>query len=147
MARPLPGHDLTQLLAKGAAAGPNDLRAGSLFCFNMFLSVDSDYLRSIQAYLNAGGDLSRIAEQGFMPDLRKRGALRSVFDGRYKFTRYFSPREHNQPKTLEDIIDQTIGKVFDYMGVEHELFRRWGEKKDNENSRKKKTRILLAQKK
>ena len=57
------------------------------------------------------------------------------------------PSFYHQPKTLEDIIDQTIGKVFDYMGVEHKLFRRWGEKKDNENTRKKKTRILLAQKK
>jgi 4-hydroxy-3-polyprenylbenzoate decarboxylase len=57
------------------------------------------------------------------------------------------PSFYHQPKTLEDIIDQTIGKVFDYMGVEHDLFKRWGEKKKNENTRKKNTRILLAQKK
>jgi 4-hydroxy-3-polyprenylbenzoate decarboxylase len=34
---------------------------------------------------------------------------------------------YHQPKTIEDIIDQTIGKVFDYIGIEHELFNRWGE--------------------
>jgi flavin prenyltransferase len=35
------------------------------------------------------------------------------------------PSFYHQPKTLQDIIDQSIGKVFDYLGVEHQLFRRW----------------------
>lgn len=38
------------------------------------------------------------------------------------------PSFYHQPKTLEDIIDQTIGKIFDYLGIEHSLFNRWGEK-------------------
>jgi 4-hydroxy-3-polyprenylbenzoate decarboxylase len=37
------------------------------------------------------------------------------------------PSFYHQPKTIGDIIDQTIGKVFDYIGIEHELFNRWGE--------------------
>jgi 4-hydroxy-3-polyprenylbenzoate decarboxylase len=57
------------------------------------------------------------------------------------------PSFYHQPKTLEDIIDQTIGKVFDYMGIEHNLFKRWGEKKQIKKPHKKNTRILLAQKK
>jgi 4-hydroxy-3-polyprenylbenzoate decarboxylase len=39
------------------------------------------------------------------------------------------PSFYNHPKTIEDIIHQTIGKVFDYFGIEHNLFKRWGEKK------------------
>jgi 4-hydroxy-3-polyprenylbenzoate decarboxylase len=35
------------------------------------------------------------------------------------------PSFYHQPKTIEDIINQTIGKVFDYMGIEHDLFKRW----------------------
>jgi len=39
------------------------------------------------------------------------------------------PSFYNHPKTIEDIIHQTIGKVFDYFGIEHNLFERWGERR------------------
>ena len=37
------------------------------------------------------------------------------------------PSFYHQPKSIEDIIDQTIGKIFDYIGIQHDLFNRWGE--------------------
>ncbi|MBW1715685.1 MAG: UbiX family flavin prenyltransferase [Deltaproteobacteria bacterium] len=39
------------------------------------------------------------------------------------------PSFYHHPKTIEDIIHQTIGKVFDYLEIEHDLFERWGEKR------------------
>jgi 4-hydroxy-3-polyprenylbenzoate decarboxylase len=36
------------------------------------------------------------------------------------------PAFYHQPQTIEDLVDQTIGKVFDYFEFDHQLFRRWG---------------------
>ena len=59
------------------------------------------------------------------------------------------PSFYHMPKTIDDIIDQTIGKIFDYMNIEHELFRRWNglEHANNDSNGHKQNRKLLLQKK
>lgn len=42
------------------------------------------------------------------------------------------PSFYHRPKTIQDIVDQTIGKVFDYMGIRHDLFARWGSEDHND---------------
>lgn len=37
------------------------------------------------------------------------------------------PAFYHQPKTIEDIVSQTIGKTLDLFDIEHRLFKRWGE--------------------
>jgi 4-hydroxy-3-polyprenylbenzoate decarboxylase len=37
-----------------------------------------------------------------------------------------APSFYHAPKTIMDLIDQTVGKVLDQFGIEHRLFRRWG---------------------
>lgn len=36
------------------------------------------------------------------------------------------PSFYHQPKTIMDLVDQTVGKILDQFGIEHGLFRRWG---------------------
>jgi flavin prenyltransferase len=45
------------------------------------------------------------------------------------------PSFYHQPKTIQDIVDQTIGKIFDYMGIQHSLFQRWGEDNNGKGQR------------
>jgi 4-hydroxy-3-polyprenylbenzoate decarboxylase len=35
------------------------------------------------------------------------------------------PAFYHRPKTIDDIVSQTVGKVLDYFQIEHALFRRW----------------------
>ncbi|AGL01816.1 UbiX family flavin prenyltransferase [Desulfoscipio gibsoniae] len=35
------------------------------------------------------------------------------------------PAFYHQPKTIDDIVNQTVGKALDQFGIEHQLFRRW----------------------
>jgi len=46
-------------------------------------------------------------------DLMKRGAIRSVFDGRYQFNRYFSPKQHNRPTSMESLFQLNDVELFD----------------------------------
>lgn len=43
------------------------------------------------------------------------------------------------PKTLDDIINHTVGRVLDVFGIDHRLFNRWGSKKLKNALKKKGT--------
>jgi len=36
------------------------------------------------------------------------------------------PSFYHRPRTIDDIINQTVGKALDQFGISHELFDRWG---------------------
>ncbi len=39
------------------------------------------------------------------------------------------PAFYARPRTLDEMIDHTVGRVLDQLGVEHERIRRWGERR------------------
>jgi 4-hydroxy-3-polyprenylbenzoate decarboxylase len=36
------------------------------------------------------------------------------------------PAFYFHPKTIDDLINHTVGKVFDLFGIDNDLFKRWG---------------------
>ena len=111
------GSDLTPLLQEPGAAAVDAVRDGALYNYNMWLYQDAEFIRKVAEAKRAGKD---VGKQGLRPDLTKRCSIRSVNDGRYRFTRYFSPLQHNLPKTLEEIQEYNDVELFDLKEDPHE---------------------------
>ena len=116
----LPGKDFSPVLAAPEQAGLDAVRDGQLYCFNMFASLDGDFLKKASALLAEGGP-PKLKAAGLHPDMMKRGAIRSVFDGRYAFTRYYSPKQHNIPETIEDLFALNDVELFDLQNDPNEM--------------------------
>ncbi|KEF42407.1 MAG: sulfatase [Cyanobium sp. CACIAM 14] len=111
--RDLPGKDLTKLLTNPASATANQLRDGALFTYSGLSMIDSDPLANAARLMADGMDFSEALRSAGKPNLRKRGSVRTIVDGRYKFNRYFSPLEHNTPRSLEDLYRYNDLELFD----------------------------------
>jgi arylsulfatase len=98
----LKGKDLSPVLANPQAPA-NAVREAALFNFNMLAYLDGDFAYQAIDFIHKGGKGNQLKEAGILPELRKRGAIRSVFDGRYVYARYFSPKQHNRPTSIEQI--------------------------------------------
>jgi arylsulfatase len=113
----LPGRDLAPLLASGEQASYTAVRDGALFCYNMFAYIDGAYLEKAVAMLHQPEGKARLKEAAksgtLRPDLTKRGAIRGVFDGRHRFARYFSPKQHNRPASLEALFRLNDVELYD----------------------------------
>jgi arylsulfatase A-like enzyme len=109
----LPGKDLSTLLRAPERADAAAVRDGALYCYNMLAYLDGDFLYKAVEHLRRGGKPADLKATGLVPDLMKRGAVRSVFDGRYTFTRYFSPKQHNRPTSLEELLRLNDLELFD----------------------------------
>ncbi|MFK0375902.1 sulfatase-like hydrolase/transferase [Pandoraea sp. NPDC090278] len=110
------GHDLTPLLRRPERQAVDALRPATLFNYAMLLFYDSEWLAQEYATLRQKGmpvdEIHRrvIARQ---PDFRHRGMIRSVFDGRYRFSRYFSPKAFNRPTSLEALFANNDVELYD----------------------------------
>ena len=109
----LPGKDFSVLLAAPEKAGVTNVRDGMLFNYNMFAYIDGDFLNKAVDAIQKGVKPDQLKAAGIVPDMTRRGAVRSVFDGRYTFSRYFSPRQHNRPATMEELYRFNDVELFD----------------------------------
>lgn len=112
--RELPGKDFSSVLSNPGAAKLHATREGVLFTYSGLITNDGELFKVIgESKAEGKKPVWSIIRQGFKPDMKKRGSLRTVFDGRYKFTRYFSPLDHNQPKSIDEIYKWNDVELFD----------------------------------
>lgn len=112
--RDLPGRDLTPLFANPGAAAVNAVREAALFTYSGIATNDAALWRAVHAARVAGlNPREELKRQGFQPDLTKRGSLRSIFDGRHRFTRYFAPIQRNLPRNLDELYRWNDVELFD----------------------------------
>jgi arylsulfatase A-like enzyme len=111
----LKGRDLTPILSAPSQASPTAVRPAALFNYNMFSYLDAQWF-SRMTQIGKAHELYAekiVKAVTTPPDFRKRGAIRSVFDGRYKFARYFSPLNFNRPTTYEALLADNDLEVYD----------------------------------
>ena len=117
----LPGKDISTLLKNPGNASLNELREGTLYNYNMFAYVDQEFFGDIGKFFANGGKQEDLPKQGYKPNLKKRGAIRSIFDGEYKFSRYYSPLEHHIPTTLEDLFSNNDIELYNLINDPNEM--------------------------
>ncbi|UYN97390.1 MAG: sulfatase-like hydrolase/transferase [Enhydrobacter sp.] len=136
--RALPGKDLSALLTNPGSQAIGAARPATLFTYSGLASNDAGVFDFAAKAAMAGKDPREEAKkQGFKPDLKKRGHVRSAFDGRYRFTRYFAPVDHNSPRTLDELFKWNDVELYDLQSDPGEI--------DNlANDRGKNAELLLT---
>jgi arylsulfatase A-like enzyme len=113
----LPGRDFSSLLADPERAPVQKIRPGILFDYLGVSTIDGNYLRELMS----AGQLYKPQPAVTDINLGKRGFLSFVFDGRYKFARYYAPNAFNTPQTLEQIFKYNDVQLFDLANDPQEM--------------------------
>ena len=114
----LKGKDFSSKVASPDSAGKNGVREGALYNFNMWVYQDADLMHQVYDAQTKGQNPKDLE---LSPNLTNRGAIRSITDGRYRYSRYFSPLQHNLPKSVEQIFEYNDVELYDLQEDPNEM--------------------------
>lgn len=112
----LKGQDFSRVLLDPERAGLHAVRPASLYNFDMLSFQDPKWAERTVDTRKPGLKVPEKQYEllaGHPPDFHHRTAIRSIWDGRYRFSRYFSPVQFNTPKTLEELLAKNDLEVYD----------------------------------
>lgn len=111
----LPGRDFSVILEDPGSAAFNAVRPGILFNYVGLSTIDASFYKNLFKNWDDPGDFAMTPNDlaNHPPDLSKKGFLSMVFDGRYKFARYYAPIGFNTPWTMKDIMELNDLELFD----------------------------------
>lgn len=120
--RTLPGKDISVALTNLKQSNIHTVRDKALFGYSGISTNDSDMIRIIsEAKAKGQNPKMAILKARYLPNLKKRGSLRSVYDGQYKFTRYFAPTQRHSPKNLTELFANNDVELFDLKADPNEM--------------------------
>jgi arylsulfatase len=112
--RDLPGKDLAPVIGNPSSAGLHAARESVLFAYSGISTNDSTLIGMVAKAKSEGKQpMEAVKAAGYQPDLKKRGSVRTVFDGRYKFSRYFAPVDRHRPATIDELYKSNDVELFD----------------------------------
>jgi arylsulfatase A-like enzyme len=130
----LKGRDFSALMGAPEKAAFDSLRPASLFNYNMLSFQDAKWARKMDEYMRATKVpvAQKIKELiKVEPDFHGRCGIRSAFDGRYRFSRYFSPLDFNTPTTYEALVAKNDLELYDIQADAEEVHNLAGDPKVN----------------
>lgn len=119
----LPGYDHTGQFTSPNGAGRRAERSGGLIVlWSALHGVDGDFRERLHRFREARKSGSRPPMAGGLSqDWSKRGIMRGIFDGRYKFARYFSPKEFHTPTDFKTLVRKNDLELYDTMNDPDEI--------------------------
>jgi arylsulfatase len=112
--RDLPGKNLMPVVGSPTSADLHAAREGILFTYSALVANDAGLIAVAGEAISSGKNPAEsMKASGFKPDLKKRGSVRTAFDGRYKFSRYFAPVDRNKPENLTGLYRANDVELFD----------------------------------
>jgi len=112
----LKGRDFSGLLKKGASAKVDEIRPAALFNYNMLSYQDVTWAQHFVQMTFSGKVTNSEKIQTYLkndPNFAERVGIRSIFDGRYRFSRYFGQTDFNTPTTLEALLAKNDLELYD----------------------------------
>jgi arylsulfatase A-like enzyme len=130
----LKGRSFSALMAAPDTASFDSLRPAALFNYNMLSFQDAHWARKMDQYMRDAKTplAAKIKELiKIEPDFHDRCGIRSAFDGRYRFSRYFSPLDFNTPATYESLTASNDLELYDLQEDAEEIYNLAADPKSN----------------
>jgi len=112
----LKGKDFSGWLKSPGLAKVDSIRPAALFNFDM-LSYQSTKWASMtidtQKFRSSDPKVQEKMLEKYPPNFSNRTSIRSIYDGQYRFSRYFGPNNFNTPKTMESLVLNNDLEIYD----------------------------------
>lgn len=120
----LKGKDFSSILKNPEQAKIDTVRTSALFNFDMLSYQDpkwSGMTIDTKKYQAKTAQQQAAMLEKYPPDFNNRTSIRSIWDGQYRFSRYFSPIHFNTPTTLDELFAKNDVEVYDLVNDPEEV--------------------------